>query len=465
MKITVSNFAEYGTHIVFITEDNKQKVDDFKGKKNEITVRYEDKKTIIYSGIGKKKECTADILRTTAGSALRKANELKRAKVSLIDPGIQRGNKNFSYAILMGAILGSYSFSKYKSKKVDKIQIIQFVTKFVSKKEIHDINTIGKSVYFSRDLVNDNASLITPQYLAVEAKKISSLYSEINCEILNEKDIEHNKLGLLFAVGKGAPYPPRLIILKYKGNKKSKDNKVIVGKGVTFDSGGLNLKGSTHIETMRSDMSGAAAILGTMKAIAILKPKINVTGVIASAYNAIDGKSYIPGDIYQSYSGKSVEICNTDAEGRLILADAISYCKRKYNPTEIIDLATLTGAILYALGDNYAGLFSNNDLIAKELLQAGKVSGEKLWRMPLEEAHLESMKSELADLRNVSKLPKGCASSSTAAAFIQSFVEDTPWAHIDIAGTAFNNQEENGEIPKYGTGFGVRLLIQYLFGK
>jgi leucyl aminopeptidase len=459
MKVTVSGSARYDTSVIFLTEGSKIKINDFDYKKDEVTVRYKHGKTIIYCGLGRKKDCTNDILRSAAGKAIRKATELKRKKISLIDPAIKKTGA--AYALLEGAVLGSYSFTKYKSEKPDVIHTVEYVTKAISKKEAQDTVSLCESVFFTRDLINDNASFIIPQRLAKEARKIASSCSAMTCNVLTEKEIERKGLGLLKAVGQGSPYPPRLIFLRYKGNAKSKESTAIIGKGITFDSGGLNLKPSNHIETMRCDMSGAASVLGTMKAIAALKPKVNVTGVVTSAYNAIDGKSYFPGDTYKSYSGKNVEILNTDAEGRLILADAISYCIKNYKPAKIIDLATLTGAIVTALGTMYAGLFSNNDPLSKKLLEAGEKSGEKLWRMPLIKEHTESMKSEIADLRNISKLPKGQASSSTAAAFLQSFVEETPWVHLDIAGVAFNDKDSNGEIPKYGTGFGVRLLMAY----
>lgn len=462
MKVTVSKSPRYDTRILFLTEEKKNKINDFEGKKDEITIRYKDRQTFIYCGLGRKKKCTDSTIRTAAGRAVRKATELKRKKVSLVDPGISRGINTFAKALLEGAILASYSFTKYKTEKPETLQTFELVTQAVSKREAQNVAVVCNSIFFTRDLVNDNASVVIPKKLAQEARKIASSCTAMTCTVLTEKEIERKGLGLLKAVGQGSPYPPRLVVLHYKGSKKSRESTALIGKGITFDSGGLNLKPSGHIETMRCDMSGAAAVLGTMKAIAALKPAINVTGVVSAAYNAIDGTSYIPGDIYKSFSGKNVEILNTDAEGRLALADAISYCIKYYKPTEIIDMATLTGAIVTALGSMYAGLFSNNDLLSRKLVAAGEKCGERLWRMPLNDDHVESMKSEIADLRNISKLPKGQASSSTAAAFLQSFVEEVPWAHLDIAGVAFNDRDNNGEIPKFGTGFGVRLLMSYL---
>ncbi len=465
MKITISEQAQYSTQIVFIFEGSKPSIVDFEGKKEEISVRYNNENTKIYCGLGPKKNCTDEIVRSAAGVAIRKGADLKRSELSVIVPVLKRKGVRAAQAAVEGILLGSYTFTKYKSDNKTSIKKVEVVTKDLSLSAVKALAKIKEGVFLTRDLVNDNASVITPQKLAEEAKKIAAKNKQLSCTILSEKEIDKKGLGLLKAVGQGAPYPPRLIILQYKGNAKSKETTAIVGKGITFDSGGLNLKPSGYIETMRTDMAGAAAVLGTMKTIAALKPSINVIGVVAAAYNANDGDSYFPGDIYTSYSGKTVEIHNTDAEGRLVLADAISYCIKNYKPTEIVDLATLTGAIVIALGDMAAGLFSNNDSVAEKLAKAGDACNEKLWRMPLSEVHSDSMKGELADLRNMSKLPKRHAGSSAAAAFLMAFVEDTSWAHLDIAGVAFNDRESRGETPKFATGFGVRLLLTYLLGK
>lgn len=464
MKLSITESAKLDTIITFIFENSNNKPQDFEGKNSKITIRYDKKKTIIYCGLGDKKGCNNDILRASAANAIKKVISLKRTKVSITFPKVTKKSIELK-SIVEGAILGTYSFQKYKSEKNTEVKSIEFVSDTLTKTDITQAQKLCLGIFFARDLINENAHIITPEKLANEACIIAKSSSLIKCEILTEKDIEKKGMGLIQAVGMGSPFPPRVALLEYIGAPKSKDKIAIVGKGITFDSGGQNLKPSGHIETMRCDMSGAAAVLGTMKVLAALKPKVNVVGVITTAHNAIDGTSYFPGDIYKSYSGKTVEILNTDAEGRLVLADAISYCQDKYKPTELIDLATLTGAIIYSLGDLAAGLFSNNDSLAMNLYKAGEVSGENLWRMPIRKPHSDSMKSDFADLRNISKLPKGHSGSSTAAAFLMEFIKDIPWAHIDIAGTAFNDRESRGELPKYATGFGVRLLMAYLEGK
>ena len=361
-----------------------------------------------------------------------------------------------------GAILSTYTFNRYKSEKAACIEQIEYFTTSMTPKELLNLYELSTAVFYARDLVNENAHIVTPEYLAQEAVKLAKS-PLLKCSVLKEKELLKNGCGLLYAVGEGAPCPPRLIVVEYLGNLSSKAKTALVGKGITFDSGGLNLKRTGHIESMRQDMAGAAAVLGTMKALTSLKLKINVIGVIPAAYNAIAGTAFYPGDIYRACNGKTVEIHSTDAEGRLILADAITYCQKKYKPTTIIDLATLTGSVIYALGDLMAGLYSNNDALATELFQAGEETNERLWRLPLLDAHYDAMKGDTSDLRNIPKLPKGHAGSITGAAFIGSFIENNlPWAHCDIAGTAFNNREERGEIPRNATGYGVRLLINYL---
>jgi leucyl aminopeptidase len=387
---------------------------------------------------------------------------LKRKQVSLIQPRIVTKGSTAGNALLEGAILGSYSFSKYKSDKPETVETVEITGSVLAKNDIRRMATITDSVCFARDLINDNAGEVHPERLAREARAIAAHSKSITCTILTEKEIQRKGLGLLYAVGQASPFPPRLILVHYTGARSTKRISAIVGKGITFDSGGQNLKSDKYMDNMRTDMAGAAAVLGTMKALAGLNPAINVVGVIPAAHNAIGSRAYFPGDVYTSYCGKTVEILNTDAEGRLVLADAISYCIKHFKPARIIDCATLTGSIITALGDTIAGLFSNNDTLAEALLKSGEKTGERLWRMPLCDEHRESMKSDIADLRNLSKLPRGHAGSITGAAFIEAFAEGLPWAHLDIAGTAFNEGEARGEIPKFGTGFGVRLLLDFL---
>jgi leucyl aminopeptidase len=260
----------------------------------------------------------------------------------------------------------------------------------------------------------------------------------------------------LLAVARGSAVEPTFIILHYKGVARSKDHTVIIGKGVTFDTGGLNLK-TSGMETMRDDMSGAATALCTVAVAAALNLPVNVTAVVAATENAIDARSYKPGDVYKGYSGMTVEIGNTDAEGRLTLADALAYTVKELKPTRMIDFATLTGSMVVALGEGMSGLFCNEETLANSLLDSSQRTSEILWRMPLFEPYKEQLKSDIADIKNVGGRAAG---SITAALFLQEFVQNVSWAHIDIAGTAFG--KEKGYVPKNGVGFGVRLMVDFL---
>jgi leucyl aminopeptidase len=390
--------------------------------------------------------------------------ELKKSALSLLLPPASVCGKAGIRAAMEGALLGAYRFSRYKSEMPVMVEKMEFVGQAVSREDLQRTRTICDAVWYARDLVNENASIMTPLRLAAEARSLGRK-TGMRVTVLDEKVIAKKGLRLLAAVGQGSPTPPRLVFLEYRGDRGSNQWQVIAGKGITFDSGGQNLKPTGSIETMRIDMAGAAVVLGAMRALAALKPRVNVVGCIASAHNAIGAKAYFPGDIYPSFAGKTVEINSTDAEGRLVLADALAYCIKTYRPIRIVDLATLTGSVVAALGDIVAGLYANDDDLAAALFASGERTGERIWRFPLYQEYRDSLKSDLADLRNLSKFKKGYAGSITGAAFIQEFVGETPWAHFDIAGTAWNEGAARGEVPQYATGFGVRLLVDFLTAK
>lgn len=327
-----------------------------------------------------------------------------------------------------------------------------------AEKIIKESLTLSEAVYFARDLVNGNADMVTPQHLAAVAHGIAKGSKKVKTTVLTKKEIEKEKMGLLLAVNQGSHRDPAFIIVSYKGNPSSKDHTVLIGKGITYDTGGLNLKPTGSMETMRCDMGGAAAVLGTLKAIADLELKVNVTAVVPSTENSISATSYKPGDVYTSHSGKTVEIGNTDAEGRLVLADALSYTTKKLKPTRIIDFATLTGAMVITLGEVATGMMSNDDKLAESIACAGNATYERAWRLPLFEEYKKQLKSDVADIKNIGGKEAG---SITAALFLQEFVGETPWAHLDIAGTAFLSQERFYN-PKLATGVGVRLAVELL---
>ncbi len=453
MNFTTSTTASYNTQISFVSTKDAENLLDFEGKAGKSTTRYEDGKRVLYIGTGEEK-LTSTELRNAVANATRQLNSLKVESVS-----ISLDSPEATSAVVEGCILGDYSFDIYKSEKPTHISEVELVNGDVD--AITKAEAVASGVCKSRDLVNENADIVTPEFLATEAQKIADSSDKISLEILTEKEITEKGLGLLWAVGKGSATPPRLIIINYKGDTSSDETTSLVGKGVTFDTGGLNLKPSGSIEAMRSDMSGAAAVLGIMQTLVALDAKINIVGVVTSAQNAISNTAYFPGDIITGYNGTTVEVLNTDAEGRLCLADAISYVKENYSPDRIINMATLTGAVIIALGDTIAGLFSNNEELKDELYNAGEESGENLWELPIRKEHHEAMKSSIADLQNISKKARN-ASSITAGAFLQHFVGETPWCHLDIAGTSWNKTEANGVTPKFATGFGVRLILNYL---
>jgi leucyl aminopeptidase len=449
------------TIVQFLTNDTPVALADFEGKTDEVTIRYENAQTLIFCGIGTSSACTTAILRCATAKGIQTIQKLKRKSASFLIPALPLDQNEIEKAVIDGIILGAYKFNKYKTEKSTPLATIELINCAMSRSNIRKQQYINDAVNYTRDLINENASVITPPRLASEACSFKK-NTGISVTVLDALTLAKNKLNLITAVGAGSTTPPVLIILEYYGSKRSKKTTAIVGKGVTFDSGGQNLKPTGNIETMRHDMAGASAVLGVFSAIAKIRPDINLIGIIPAVHNAIGSKSYFPGDVYTSYAGKTVEIWSTDAEGRLILADAIAYGIEKYHPDCIIDIATLTGGILSALGEYVAGLFSNNDELAGLLFNAGEKTGERLWQLPIYKEYCDSLKGDIGDLRNISKFKKGYAGSIVGAAFIKEFVRDIPWAHIDIAGTAFNESGTQGIIPQFGTGFGVRLLLSFL---
>ncbi len=369
----------------------------------------------------------------------------------------------FYQTFVEGIYLGIYSFDTYKSgDKIQKKLAINFYAE--NNKKLNSALTKAKILFqgikFARDLQNEPAEKITPIELS---KRISFELREagVNVKVLNQFEIQKRKMGGVIAVGKGSDNPPRFIIIEYNGNirnKKSKKKIALVGKGVTFDSGGISIKPAANMSEMKADMSGAAVVAGTILSAARAKLPLNIFGIIPAVENMVSGKSMRPGDIIMTSSGKSIEIDNTDAEGRVILSDALDFAS-KQKPDVIIDLATLTGACVVALGEFVAGLFTNNESLATNLYDAGISTHERLWRLPLWDDYNMLNKSEIADVKNLGGRWGGAIS---AAKFLENFVDKKiPWAHLDIAGPALAHKYNN-YTNKYMTGFGVRLLFEYL---
>ena len=399
----------------------------------------------------------------TIAASLRKATE---AAVVLDVPGAAIGGKQAA-SVAAGMILRSYAFDKYKTKK-DKddgqhngkeagpkkpVKVtIHTADPAAAKKAFAEEVAVIDGVLLARDLVNEPANTLGPVEFAARAKELEAL--GVTVEILTEKEMKKLGMGSLLGVAQGSPRGARMAVMQWNGGKAKDSPVAFVGKGVTFDTGGNSMKPASGMEDMKGDMGGAAAVTGLMHALAARKAKANVVGIIGLVENAVDGHAQRPGDIVTSMSGQTIEVLNTDAEGRLVLADALWYCNDRFQPKFMINLATLTGAIMVALGQHYAGLFSNNDELADRLTLAGQATQERLWRMPLGAEYDKLIDSKNADMKNIGGRYGGAI---IAAQFLQRFVKDTPWAHLDIAGTAMGSPA-NEINQSWASGFGVRLL-------
>lgn len=359
-------------------------------------------------------------------------------------------------AMAAGAKLRAYVFDRYKTKgkKQEKPAKLVFACADPTavRRAWKKAEAISDGVVIARDLVNEPANVLGPVEFAQRASELDKL--GVGVEILDEKAMKRQKMGALLGVAQGSVRPPRLVVMQWKGGKARQKPLAFIGKGVVFDTGGISMKPAGGMEDMKGDMGGAAAVTGLMHTLAARKAKVNAIGIIALVENMPDGNAQRPGDIVTSMSGQTIEVLNTDAEGRLILADALTYCQKKFKPEFMINLATLTGAVIVALGNDHAGLFSNDDDLAANLFRAGMTSGEKVWRMPLGAEYDKLIDSKNADMKNIGGRWAG---SITAGQFLQRFVEDTPWAHLDIAGTAMGSPK-NEYNQSWGSGFGVRLL-------
>ena len=360
-----------------------------------------------------------------------------------------------------GATLATYRFDKYKSKKSKisfpkNIKILSKNSKELSKKFNHK-KSVAEGVFLARDLVNEPSNILNPEDYAKKIKGLSKYGLKV--EVLNEMKMKKLGMDSLLGVGRGSQYESQLVIMRWDGLKTKKTKPLcFVGKGVCFDSGGISLKPGNKMEEMIGDMGGSAAVVGLMKSLALRKAKANVIGVVGLVENMPDGTAQKPGDIIKSMSGQTIEIQNTDAEGRLVLADALWYAQERFKPEFMIDLATLTGAIVMSLGNKMAGIFSNNDSLSSKLFEAGEDSGDKVWRLPLSSSYDKMINSQFADMKNIGM---GGAGSITAAQFLQRFVNNVPWVHIDIAGTA-TGMEKNSINTSWATGFGVHLLDTFV---
>lgn len=363
--------------------------------------------------------------------------------------------------LAFGAKLKSYAFDKYRTRNLDeyekKLKAVRFVTPdpAAAAKAHAGLAALAGGVFLARDLVNEPPNVLYPAEFARRARaQLSKL--GVKVEILGEAEMKKQGFGALLGVGQGSARESQLVVMQWNGGKKGAKPFALVGKGVCFDSGGLSIKVGTGMQGMKGDMAGAACVAGTMLALATRKARVNVVGVVGLVENMPDGGAFRPDDVLNSLSGQTIEVLNTDAEGRLVLADALTYTQRRFHPRAVIDLATLTGAIVATLGFEHAGIFSNNDQLVGRVQAAGRFTGERVWQLPLDPFYDKMIRSKIADMKNIGGANSGAI---TAAQFLQRFIEkDTVWAHLDIAGVAWQDGEQKPTIPSWGTGWGVRLL-------
>ncbi|MES2984530.1 MAG: leucyl aminopeptidase [Pseudomonadota bacterium] len=442
----------------------------FTGKKGETLTLLNPHKTpshILVVGIGALKSVTALTVEESAAIAVAGALAAKVVHLDIaaaLPKAVKLDAAEIAAHLGYGAKLRAYTFDKYRTKikpeDKPKLKTVSVVTGNAdkAKKLFAPLLAIAESVAFTRDIVSEPANVIYPETLAAECKKLSKL--GVSVEVLGEAQMKKLGMGALLGVGQGSVRESQLVVMQWHGGKKGAKPVALVGKGVTFDTGGISIKPANGMEEMKWDMGGSATVIGTMRALAARNAKVNVVGVVGLVENMPDGNAQRPGDVVTSMSGQTIEVINTDAEGRLVLADALWYTQGRFKPQCILDLATLTGAIIVCLGSHRAGLFSNNDKMAEALAKSAERTGEKLWRMPLGPEYDKMINCDIADMQNVGEGRE--AGSTTAAQFLQRFVNDVPWVHLDIAGVAWANKPITPLAPKGAVGWGVRLLNDWI---
>lgn len=443
---------------------------EIKGKKGEVALIHTfgriPSPRVLVGGLGKQEAFDLNAVRDLMGTALRRARSAGAVTAATIVHGAGVAGfepESCAQAVAEGAVMGTYRFRRYKNdgdepRELETLYIVEAdeskleaVRRGAERGEI-----MGRAANHTRDMANEPGNALPPAELAQRALALCD-DSGVECEVLDETKIRELGMGALLGVAAGSAQPPRFIIMRYKGDPGSDRAVGLLGKGITFDSGGISIKPAAGMEAMKGDMSGGAAIIATMWALGKLKPKINVTGLVPTAENMPSGSATRPGDILRAMNGKTIEVINTDAEGRLILADAICYAKQ-HNLSPLVDVATLTGAMQIALGPAATGFMSSDDSLAEAIIRAGKAAGELMWRFPLIEEYKEGLKSNVADIKNTGNRAGGAIS---AAEFLHFFVEDTPWAHIDMAGTD-DSDKDKGIWVKGSTGIPTRTLINLL---
>jgi len=414
---------------------------------------------LVAFGLGDQKKIDGAVLERAAAGIVKHLLITGATAVSLEIDGL--GDAEAACRAALGATLAAYRFDQYRTKlpeakkpSLSTVEIVRSDADSAQSAWEGGWEAVAAGVSLARDLVNEPSNILNPESYA---ERIEGLASHgLKVEVLGEAEMEKLGMHSLLGVGRGSERESKLVIMKWDGGKAGDAPLAFVGKGVTFDTGGISLKPPQGMEEMKGDMGGSAAVVGLMRALAGRKAKVNAIGIVGLVENMPDGRAQRPGDVVETMSGQTVEVLNTDAEGRLVLADALWYCQDKYKPRFMIDLATLTGAILIALGHEHAGVFSNDDELVGNLAMAGEASDELVWRFPLGDAYDKQIDSPIADMKNIGE--GRLAGSITAAQFLQRFVNELPWVHIDIAGTGMWSGAKDPRLPTFGTGYGVRLL-------
>jgi len=431
-------------------------VGDVKGKVGEVNFFYYNNRRFALIGLGDKEKVTSEVVRLATGSAIRTAIT-KKTKTVTVDCFCSELDS--CQAMGEGAVLGSYQFIDYKTNSIDSFIVEEVSINGCNDQGLNKGVAIGNAICFARDLGNHPGNISTPTYLANAAEEISKI-DEMTLKVFDREEFTEMGMGGLAGVAQGTDEPPKFIVVEYNNGGDEKP-KVIVGKGLTFDSGGISIKPASKMDEMKYDMCGSTVVLGVLHALAILKPKINVVGIIPSTENLVGAKAFKPGDILTAYNGKTIEVLNTDAEGRLILADGLSYASKHYDPEFIIDFATLTGAVVVTLGHVATGVMGTDEKLMRKVKESSKSTGEKVWELPLWPEYCKQIKSDIADVKNMGSA--GQAGSIAAGAFLKEFVEeDIPWVHFDIAGTAWGAKPSSVDPKGSATGVGIRLVLDML---
>ncbi len=440
---------------------------EIKGKLNEITIIHSLSKLpaarVVIAGLGKQRELSQDKIRGAMAGVCRLLKQKRVSSIATMAQGTGMAGitpAGAAQTITEGALLGVYSFRKHMTKEAEYGEIEQLLIVGSDESELpaleqgcHQGKVMAEATNLARDMVNEPANHMTPTQMAEVARKLAETYG-LEFNVLEREQMQELGMGALLGVAQGSRQPPKFVVLNYKGGDSSGIDLALLGKGITFDSGGISIKPSANMDEMKGDMAGGAAVMAAMSAIAQLKPKINVMAVIPATENLLSENAFKPGDVLTAMSGKTIEVISTDAEGRLALADALDYA-RKFGAKSLVDVATLTGACVVALGKVCTGAFGNNQELIDKVITAGAEAGELIWQMPMYDQYKEQIKSNVADIKNVGGRDGGAI---TAAQFLSEFAGDTPWVHLDIAGTSMTNKEKN-YLVRGATGVPVRTLV------